>query len=385
MIKIYFLTLLICLTFVSYSQTPAIETVGKPDTSTPVSLYTGWTNQGVLKYTGNAEVQNENPSNNYPYASGDGNVFFTNVPGTYFQISGLPYYGNDSIGGIDIAFNISGYDTDSLTNFNDLALSISKDSGITWFVVPYNLWFASSLNTWIFVYAEPGAFYDSSGAHPTQYSEVNIGKVMFRFTQTSSTKTFRIDDIEIKEYFLLPITLQYFTAVPDNGKAVLTWQANSSSSKELFVIEKSNDGRDFSPLSQEYAKGQGNYIYTYNDKLNNNKAFYRLKIINAEGKSSYSGIVIVNSKRNSNQLVQTIYPVPAKDILHLQINGSTDEQITLLLTDIGGRQLVRKTPLIKKGINAYDINIQSLPAGNYYLTILTTDKAETHKIIVSSQ
>ena len=65
------------------------EKVGNPSTNTIVSAYTGWVNQGILTFSGNADVQTLHPSNNAD-GSGGGNVFFTNTPGKYFKISGFP-------------------------------------------------------------------------------------------------------------------------------------------------------------------------------------------------------------------------------------------------------------------------------------------------------
>lgn len=90
---------------VAYEQ--QLETVGYPDTTTQVNVYTGWTNQGLLTFSGNAEVQNTQPSD-YQGASGAGNIFFTNTPGTYFEISDFP---PDTVSNIHIMYGIRNYDT----------------------------------------------------------------------------------------------------------------------------------------------------------------------------------------------------------------------------------------------------------------------------------
>jgi len=65
------------------------ENMGTPAATTAIASYTGWQNNGVLTFSGTADVRNTTVSSGYTGASGGGNIFFTNVIGRDFVISGI--------------------------------------------------------------------------------------------------------------------------------------------------------------------------------------------------------------------------------------------------------------------------------------------------------
>ncbi|TKK69817.1 T9SS type A sorting domain-containing protein [Ilyomonas limi] len=80
--------------------------------------------------------------------------------------------------------------------------------------------------------------------------------------------------------------------------------------------------------------------------------------------------IIAGAQISNSQF--TIYPNPAKAVLHVQISGTA----LLSLTDITGKVLLTKTIT-----NSGSINVSSLQAGMYYLRNSAT--GETRKIMVS--
>ncbi len=68
----------------------------------------------------------------------------------------------------------------------------------------------------------------------------------------------------------------------------------------------------------------------------------------------------------------SVYPNPAKDILHVQTTGTT----TFIITDQSGKILISKT-IADKG----EINISNLSAGLYYIKNIAT--GERQKVVVT--
>ena len=107
-------------------------------------------------------------------------------------------------------------------------------------------------------------------------------------------------------------------------------------------------------------------LYSFRDQLLiGNGFYYRLKIIDNDGRFEYSKIVLIENKKDKNV---AIYPNPTRDILNI----STDnyEQSFILLNSIG--QTVLQGDFLEKSIN-----LQSLPSGFYYLKI----GAESYKVV----
>ncbi len=354
--------IVVCCTSPLVAQTLSQEKVGTPTSTIPVSIYSGWTYQGLVSYSGNTVVNSINASNNQ-YSSGGGNIFFTDTVGTYFQISGFQ---SGQPAAVEINFNMFGFDT---ANLNELVLSVSVDSGLTWSIKPYHRFLQ------LFYPPTPWDIMDASFDCYT-----NVNKLIIRFTQTTSIKTFRIDDISVSFFSLLPIKLQSFTVtVNNNNKAAIKWTASTTTDKDIFVIEKSSNGEAFSAFQKVAAKGNGSFGYEFNDVINS-KTFYRLKMINVDGKSSYSNIVVVKSP---SQVIQAVFPIPTKDLLHVRLNNQNEQKLTLSLTDATGHKLLKQTLTASAEMMIYDLNLKNFDAGIYYLTISTSDNHYSERIVVT--
>jgi len=364
----YLLTVLLCTTyFASFSQQNdyPMETVGSPATPCIVNTYTGWANNGLLTFTGTSEVQSVNPSNNLS-ASGGGNVFFTNVVGTHLDISG--FSPTTSPQNLDLTFSMFGY---NVANLNELVLEYTTD-GVNYTAVPYKRLFRNYLapTPWDVMVSDPLP------------GSVNFSTLKIRFRQTSSLQTFRIDDVKANFYFTLPIKLISFSAYQSKAENNLVWRANSTDENEYFVVEKSVDGRYFTPVGSVPVKGIGDHNYSYRDNAAG-KTFYRLKLVDASGRTSYSQIVFVNEKATGSEFIQKIYPVPAKEILNTQLLSNKEENIIVSLADMSGRIVMQRSFPLTQGMNNCALNVEKLNSGMYVLKIVTSDNiTETKTVIV---
>jgi hypothetical protein len=362
----YSMTVLLCtIYFTSFSQTSyQMETVGTPVSSCNAGSYTGWVNSGVLTFNGNAEVQNTNASNNMN-ASGGGNVMFTNTAGTYLQISGF----NPSTvpASMDISFDMYGY---NVNNLNELVLEYSTD-GITYTQVPYRRLLRNYVapTPWDLMVSDP---------LPGNIASTNL---KIRFRQTSTTQIFQLDDIAANFYSTLPVKLISFTAAKIKSDVQLNWIGASTDEHEYFVLEKSFDGRYFSEVANVQAKGIGEFTYNYNDKAGAEKTFYRLKLVDANGRSNYSQMVFVQNVTKF-ELIQSIYPNPAKNSLNTQLLSSKQDNAVLQLTDLSGRLVMNKQFSLAPGINNCALALEKLKAGMYVLKISANGTIETRPIVI---
>lgn len=360
--KILLLFILYLVRSIAFAQ-PSIETVGNPINSISVSKYTGWTNQGVLNFTGSAEVQNTQPSN-YRGASGEGNIFFSNLPGTYFEMSGFDST-FEQPDNIEIHF---GMYNSIYSNQNELSLEYSTN-GINYSKLNYSGYSTDSAS-WAEMLTSIS-------------TKLNLKNLRIRFTQTSATKQFRIDDIRLRYYYLLPIKMQKFGSAIIGNSIQLLWTATSASVQEIFSVEKSSDGINFTSLGELYAKGTGTFNYSFTDHFQlSASAYYRLKMRNEDGSYSYSNILNIEPKPTANNILKSLYPLPAKDRLNIQIQSSKIEKAEISITDISGKKLITNSVLLAAGVNNSFINVQPLSKGVYFLKVITSETTETRKIIV---
>ncbi len=168
----------------------------------------------------------------------------------------------------------------------------------------------------------------------------------------------------------LPIYLIDFEAKKVKQTALLVWNTSSESNSNYFQIEKSKDAKNWQILDKIPAAGisstKKHYQITDQHPFANT-VFYRLKMVDKDGKTNYSVI------RNLRFLFSKInlYPNPSHDFLFLEQIFQTDSIITIFSAE-GKLMLVQKIPQNSKTTK---INIHSLPAGNYFLSI------KDHKMI----
>ena len=158
---------------------------------------------------------------------------------------------------------------------------------------------------------------------------------------------------------ILPLRLLQFTGTKQAGYNHLNWATANEQNTKSFELESSSDGRIFSQIATVNAGGTGNHNYSYTDKtLYSNKVYYRLKMLDVDGKFTYSTVVLINS--SAQQLI-TIYPNPATDVIFIKTAGMLNTLVQL--TDAKGA-VVQTITLTQ---NQQAVNVHALATGVYIL------------------
>lgn len=170
----------------------------------------------------------------------------------------------------------------------------------------------------------------------------------------------------------LPLRLISFSAALQNKRAALTWITSNEVNVSHFDIERSSDGLNFAGITtvaSQTGPGDNTYRFTDNNMLPG-ISYYRLKMVDRDGKYTYSFIVKIDAGRKYSI---SIVPNPARD--YFTISGA-DAFTDVLITDLTGRTIRQ----MKKDIaNRYEI---SGLAKGVYLVRLMNDKEFTALTIV---
>ncbi len=202
------------------------------------------------------------------------------------------------------------------------------------------------------------------------------GKIVLAGLAGSSNSKY---SIALARYCLtvLPLKLLSIIAKKDGKTNLLQWTTAQEINVDRFEIERSSDGRDYSGIGKING-GLSRYNFT-DDKPFTGINYYRLKMIDRDGKFDYSSVRIVN---NSGSFNVQVYPLPAKGRLNIQVQSNKTEKAEILVTDISGKTLIINSISLAAGVNNTFINVQSLIKGAYFLKIVTSQTTETRKIIV---
>lgn len=161
----------------------------------------------------------------------------------------------------------------------------------------------------------------------------------------------------------LPIILSRFYITCSGNKATLNWQTTQEINSDRFEIEYSMDGLSWTTAGIVSAKGNSNTLtdYTFIDSGNGRK-YYRLKIVDKDGKFSYS-IVLANDC-DITRPAFNVYPNPCTDKINIQL-PATNNNSAITVRDISGRTIYQET--IKPGNNRFTINVSAFANGVYLL------------------
>lgn len=145
--------------------------------------------------------------------------------------------------------------------------------------------------------------------------------------------------------FVLPVTLVEFTGKKAGNAIQLDWKTATESNSSHFEIERSTDGRSFTSIGEVAAAGNSNTLrsYSFHDKLpapNNN--YYRLKIVDLDGRSALSKVVVIRTGSAGRGIFA--YPNPVRDQIQLTWEDMPAAEYTIDILHTGG-QLMQKSKI----------------------------------------
>lgn len=110
---------------------------------------------------------------------------------------------------------------------------------------------------------------------------------------------------------IVPIKLTDFSASSSTtNSSLLKWTASQEAGGVKYIVQRSEDGRNFNDVKTllAYKNGKSSNSYTYEDfGLTGGNKYYRLKVIEITGSIMYSSVAIVKNEANSGF---SIYPNP---------------------------------------------------------------------------
>lgn len=182
---------------------------------------------------------------------------------------------------------------------------------------------------------------------------------------------------------VLPITLVKVNGQTVNNQHVISWETATETNNSGFDLQRSEDGINFTSIGfipSKASNGNSHSTLQYSftdDKAFAGKSYYRLKQTDKDGRITLSSILALSLSKSTLLTVASIYPNPAKNVLNLNIVSPSAQKITVRMNDAFGRTLNERTLGVSAGSNVYNLNVQSLSSGNYFLNIITVDGSQS--------
>lgn len=165
----------------------------------------------------------------------------------------------------------------------------------------------------------------------------------------------------------------------------LTWETATEDNNAYFTLERSTDGSNYETIAVIDGAGTTNVsqFYNYADvDAPMGVSFYRLSWTDFNGKTvSHEDVVRLTRTSTTDFGLINVYPVPATDMLNVEFVTGISADVIVRVYDVTGKLVTENNVDAETGFNNYQLDIRTLPTGNYFLTLTSGSKVETAQFI----
>jgi trimeric autotransporter adhesin len=223
----------------------------------------------------------------------------------------------------------------------------------------------------------------------TSISNVNVGNTIIgntTYAAYGNGYVFTAPFTGFSKFFLvnpgvvLPLSLLSFNATLQKDSILLKWSTSSEQGALYFSVEKSLDGNNFDSVGAVIATGyttiKSNYSFTDHNVSAIN--YYRLKMVDKDGKFVYSSTVIVQNPNAPQQI--WVGNNPFQNLINIRLAKTPTKNVSVELFNIGGAKVFSKNYGVQNQISI-DLSYMNLSKGIYVLKTVIDGEPYINKLI----
>jgi len=181
----------------------------------------------------------------------------------------------------------------------------------------------------------------------------------------------------------LPVTLTQFSAQCEEDNATIEWQTASEHNADVFVIERSSNGKDWTVVDEVAAAGNSNTTidYMYKDfGRARGVNYYQLHQVDVDGKSVTYGPISATCDVEVVEIA--VYPNPTDGEFALEISAPQSETYQVILETADGNRISDTEYQIKQGMNMIPMHAKDLDAGIYFIRVINGSDSYLKKVSI---
>lgn len=186
---------------------------------------------------------------------------------------------------------------------------------------------------------------------------------------------------------VLPVVLASFKGQIKNQQPVLSWTTEQEINSDHFVLERSTDNNRFAPIATVAAAGNSSvtrqYQHTDGQPVYNQNLYYRLNMVDRDGRQQYSKVVALKVNANSN-IIQNIYPNPVQRNQAVSITyvSAYTQPANITLVNANGQPVWNGRINLLKGQSKLEWKVPSVAAGLYLLRLQAGEATEQQTLLI---
>ncbi len=238
---------------------------------------------------------------------------------------------------------------------------------------------SGSLDVWV----NPSAASLAPGGTPGVFSfenriggtQTSINTILLRSGAT--TRLMTLDEIRVGNSWsditsttaVLPVSLKDFKLTTNNNISALSWASETEINFNKYVVLFSNNGVDYKEVGTVEGKGN-NSKYSFN-YLHRGSGFFKLKLVDLDGRFVYSNVLHAKTK----SLTVQVGPNPFVDKVY--ITGMPEGKNTAVVYTLLGASIATQTV---ENTNL-TLSLGSLPIGQYVIKVINNGKTVYSTIV----
>jgi hypothetical protein len=219
--------------------------------------------------------------------------------------------------------------------------------------------------------------FNTAGTYKIKVNATSMSGVTL-CSAVSATSTIIVNPV------VLPLYLVQFTGKKETTGNLLEWITENELNLSHFEIERSTNGNNFTVIAIKNSAGAfgSRTAYSFEDITATGTSYYRLKMIDNDGKLSYSNMVVISSTANGDFTISNVAPNPFIEKISLTVTLNKAVPLQLQVIDFSGRLCSIKNIDGKKGNNFIELNnLVKIAKGMYYIRVNTANAVLQQKVL----
>lgn len=219
----------------------------------------------------------------------------------------------------------------------------------------------------------------AAGAAGTTAGGINFGAVNGSngtITQNSTVVQFPAN---FNACLFLPAQIIALSYTRQNQVLNLQWKVSNEINVKEYVVEKSTNGNSFYYLSAISVSNSSETVKTYEaaDIITTGTAYYRLKIVDKDGRFMYSKVLLYKETLHNKKDI-SIYPNPAAQLFTVVLPGALQgKQLTVTITNLAGKKVAVQQ--LAAVTNQLQITVPATVKGLVLVQVAAANSSEAYR------
>jgi hypothetical protein len=181
----------------------------------------------------------------------------------------------------------------------------------------------------------------------------------------------------------LPTRLITFTGNRNGNVTNLQWSTAQEETGTMHRIERSTDGKNFTPIGTIIGNAGNRNDYDFRDIITASKIYYRVVLIDAGTNPFHSRILSFNTSLSGANTVK-LAGNPVRSMLNLQVNASETQAVDIVIVHVNGAIVMQNRVAVNAGVNQLSVALPSrVIPGNYIVKVKGATINSALKVLVS--